>query len=285
MAITWQNVAQPNLGSPVADMAAASEMMGQGFSQVGKVFDNYRAKQTSNARADLHASLMDIAMNANDEREYLKQALSLGKQSSLTPDQTLAEVATVGGTLNKMLEPTGAEKEEIAQMEQEHKILTESGLAAIEDRMKIFYSQNPGAKAYQVEMNEFEAGGGSYGDVLENVKFQDGDDAALSAEMVSNLKNEYGFSDLVVARAIKRVKPDDGNPFFDLSNYDYDALLNAMKDEKKTVDKMKMNYERGVAEERDMKNKYFDKILLSSQAIKDRKKQIKDDARAYYASK
>lgn len=208
MAITWQNVGAPNVGSGIQAGAIGADMISSGLDRLSTVAGDQHQKNVNNTRADLQNTLLDLTMDPDlGEKQFMSKAISLGKESGLTPDQALAEVGKIKGIYDQASSLTAVQTEKRAQMQQELTSRASYGEEQINLAMKQFDALNPQISQTALDIGAFETQTGGLGEVLATLqsKIEHGDDSADTMAEITKIQEDGGYSDWAVAKSLQEL--------------------------------------------------------------------------------
>lgn len=247
MAITWQNVAQPNTGGVVSNVANATELVSGGLDRLSQVAGNQRQKQLKNERAELHNSLLDLAVNPDvGEKEFMGKAVRMGKDSGLTPEQAMAEVDRIQSIYNAAGALTEDQKQDTENRRLQIDATIQAGQVSIANALKQFDNRNPQLNLVSQDIEAFNTEPGGLANVMQELRGQieHKDDAVFTIEELNKLQADGNYSDWAVAKTIKELGVESPNWLWDASLVDSGAYKKRLKANQEKYDQGLLNSEK-----------------------------------------
>lgn len=287
MPITWNNVGQPNLGNPATSLGLGSELLTGGLDRLSNVVEGQQDKVVKKDRATLHAALLDSALKSGgDEKQYLKSSLDLAKESGLTPEQGMAEVEAVRGTLNEMLKPTSEQQEQLTNEQQKISELDTLGQNTLNSMLKSFDLRNPQAMQTVTEMNAFNQNGG-----IDTVwsglssRFKEVDDEYQTRKKINKIAMDGGYDDFVLSRVLEKAAlKDESFGWWGSNRINTKQFKDQLAAEKERLDKALKNSEVRQSMQLNFMNGHQQNIQNARENLKALQKQIREQNMGVFTS-
>ena len=286
MAITWQNVAQPNLGSPVNDMAIANEALASAGRSVLDGLQGFREMKKNKARNSLQDELLDMSLNATDEKQFLADAIKLGKGSGLNTEDMLKQVEAVNATRAKLMAPTEIDRMQIQAMRDNLAAFDAQSKADIAAFGAEFDANNSQARQLIAEVDQFEASGG-LGNIWKRIdeQIEDGGDRAETRDAINKLIDEGGYTPYVAGKALDDMGVEEEGFIFDGNLIDSKAFKRKLNYYQNMLDgaKAKGGERQGLIQQREQL--HIKEMAERRQGIIDFTKQLNEQYRSTFTSK
>ncbi len=287
MAITWQNVGAPNIGSGAGDLATGAELVSSGIQTLSDVAGGIHERNVKNSRADLHNNLLDLAMNPETgEKAFMRDALKLGRESGLTPEQSLAQVEQVRGIYDQARSLTGNQQLEIQELQAKEEALRTNREASNQAALASFDQRFPQARRMNEEFTSFNAQGGLPAVMDEiGLRIEDGGDRTETLAAVRKAQEGGDYEDFVVAKTLKEMGLDDPGFVFDGSLINSRQFRNRLAYNKKQYNEQSKNWlDRGQIESA-LNADNAAQIQASRNALKQVQRDFQKENLAIFSSK
>lgn len=225
MTITWRNVGAPNIGSGTGDQQLGAQLVTSGLNTLGNAAGAMHERNQSKSRAELHNNLLDAAMDPDmNEKLFMRRAIELGKESGLSPEQSMAQVEAVRGIYDQAGALTEEQQLQMQEVQAMEESLRANREAENQAALAQFDQQYPQAKRMHDEYTSFNSQSG-LGPVMQDIasRIEDGGDREKTLRTVNELREKGGYEDFVVAKSLQEMGLDDPGFIFDSS------LINSRK--------------------------------------------------------
>lgn len=241
MPITWQSVAAPSFGAENQLAVQAGNQVTRGIESLGKSARNIEKQQVTNRQADLQNQLLSLAANPDvGEKQFLAQAIKLGKENNLTPKQALSQIEEIKGVRDQAAALTTEQQLEYDNRKANIDAAAQLSSDAIKHALFQFDQQNSQLVQEQAKVNAFSAGGG-LGTVMEKVYggIEDDGDRQETREAVLKWRQENNYDDYVVAQTVEQFGVGEEGVLFDGTLFDDAKFKRALKFNQERFELMK----------------------------------------------
>lgn len=216
MALTWQSVAAPQFGAANQQMNRGLDRINQGLQGFRNVVNQEIATDKAEDEASFQHKLLDIGATPEvDEKAFLSEALKLGKESGLTPKESLAQINIAKDVLEEKASLSTEQQNEYEGLQSQVDAVREQATAFNAGKMLEFDQKNPTSFATSLQQQYGE--GTSIGQALaplwnevstsqwfDGIGDQSGEDLKDSMTEIIDSDEFSGINGMVVAEAIKR---------------------------------------------------------------------------------
>lgn len=243
MAITWQSVAAPSFGAANQLAVQGGNQVTRGLESLANTAGRIRDQGVKNSQAELQNQLLSLATDSNvGEKQFLAQAIKLGRESGLTPEQSLSQIDSIKGVRDQAAALTTDQQLEFDNMSANLDQALQLSQDSIDRALQQFDQQNPQVNLEQSKLDAFQAGGG-LGALMEQVYggIEDSGDRQETREEVLRLKNTGNYDDYVVGQVIQQLGVGEEDAIFDFALINSKRFKDALKAEQARFDSFKNN--------------------------------------------
>lgn len=287
MAITWRNVGAPNVGGGASEFAAGTNLISSGLDRLSDVAGGFQEREKKNSRAELHNELLDLAMNPElNEKAFMRDAIKLGRESGLSPEQSLAQVEQVRNIYNQAGALTEEQQREVGTLQAEEEALRLNREANNQAALAAFDQRYPQAKRLNEEFSSFQSTGG-LGAVLQGVagNIEDGGDREETLSAIRKEQESGNYEDFVVAKTVQEMGLDSPGFIFDSSLINSRKFRDRLKFNQKQYAEQSNNWLRRGQLEADLNATNAAQIRASRDALRQIQKDFEMENRAVFAGK
>ncbi|AGH57070.1 hypothetical protein VPMG_00083 [Vibrio phage VBP32] len=287
MAITWRNVGAPNVGGGASEFAAGTNLISSGLDRLSDVAGGFQEREKKNSRAELHNELLDLAMNPElNEKAFMRDAIKLGRESGLSPEQSLAQVEQVRNIYNQAGALTEEQQREVSTLQAEEEALRLNREANNQAALAAFDQRYPQAKRLNEEFSSFQSTGG-LGAVLQGVagNIEDGGDREETLSAIRKEQESGNYEDFVVAKTVQEMGLDSPGFIFDSSLINSRKFRDRLKFNQKQYAEQSNNWLRRGQLEADLNATNAAQIRASRDALRQIQKDFEMENRAVFAGK
>lgn len=287
MAITWRNVGAPNLGGGATEFATGTDLISSGLDRLADVAGGFQEREKKNARSELHNQLLDLAMNPEtNEKAFMRDAIKLGRESGLTPEQSLAQVEQVRGIYDQAGALTEEQQREVGLIQAQEDALRLNREANNQAALASFDQRFPQAKRLNEEFTSFQATGG-LGKVMQDVagRIEDGGDREETLATIRKQQESGNYEDFVVAKTLQEMGLDDPGFIFDGSLINSRKFRDRLQFNQKQYAEQSQNWLRRGQLESDLNATNAAQIQASREALRRIQREYEAENRAIFAGK
>ena len=220
MAITWQSIATPQFGSSNQLAVAGGNTITSGLDRLAQSAKGISNKQKETEQANYEHNLLDLSMNPDlNKNEFLSQALKLGKEQGLDPNQSLDAISKIASVRNEAESLDSDQQMELKARTQNLELLRSSLDSSIQEQLTNYDQDNLQVRSVAQDLNAFAAGGGlteqltNMYDSIEDTG--DREETSDAVARVLNSKEFEGYEDYVVSKALGEVGLGEVGLIFD----------------------------------------------------------------------
>lgn len=285
MAITWQNVGAPNIGSGTGDLSVGADLITSGFKTLSNVAGDLHDRNVSNSRAELHNNLLDIAMDPEtNEKAFMRDAVKLGRESGLTPEQSMEQVQAVRNIYDQAGALTEDQQLQVQETQAQEEAIRSNREAENLAALQAFDQRFPQARRLNEEFSSFNAQGGLPAVMDEiGLRIEDGGDRAETLAAVRKAQEAGKYEDFVVAKTIKEMGLDDPGLIFDGSLINSRKFKNRLAYNKKQYTEQSNNWLQRNQLEADLNATNAARIQESREALRQIQADFQKENRAIFA--
>lgn len=287
MAITWQNVGTPNLGGGTGEFVAGTNLITSGLDTLSNVAAGFQERNTRNSRAELHNQLLDLAMDPNtNEKAFMRDAIKLGRDSGLTPEQSMAQVDAVRGIYDQAGALTEEQQREISVLQAEEEAIAANRTAQNNAVLAQFDQRYPQARRLGEEYSSFAANGG-LGKVLQGIasQIEDGGDREETLSLLTRVQQEGGYEDFVVAKTAQEMGLDQPGLIWDGSLINSRKFKQRLAFNQKQFETQNRNWLQRNQLESDLNATHTAQIRASRDALQRIQRDFEKENRAIFSGK
>lgn len=287
MTITWRNVGAPNVGSGTGDMQVGAQLVSAGLKGLSDTAGGLHERGQSKARAELHNSLLDAAMDPDvNEKVFMRKAIDLGKQSGLTPEQSMAQVQAVKGIYDQAGALTEEQQLQVQEIQAEEEAIHANREAQNAAALAQFDQQFPQARRMNEDYTSFNAQGGLPAVMDEiGLRIEDGGDREETLTAIRKAQEKGGYEDFVVAKTIKEMGLDDPGFIFDGSLINSRKFKNRLAFNKKQYSEQSQNWLQRGQLEANLGAENAARIKASRNALTQLQRDFEKENRAIFSGK